>query len=219
MDIGEKIKNARINAGLTQEQAAEALGVSRQTISNWETEKTYPDVASVVKMSDLYAVSLDYLLKEGNPMDYLNYLKESADVVKSKNKFSKLILIIAYLAIWSISLVFFWLFTSGFDAMGYSIIFFCILLPVATFVLSFLIGKNDYWGKWNWISAILFGVMYMLAEYVTFSVANMVAFDKVNEPKWGMFIAGEMISFIGLGIGAIDRILSSNKQKTNDKNI
>lgn len=219
MDIGEKIKNARINAGLTQEQAAEALGVSRQTISNWETEKTYPDVASVVKMSDLYAVSLDYLLKEGNPMDYLNYLKESADVVKSKNKFSKLILIIAYLAIWSISLVFFWLFTSGSDAMGYSIIFFCILLPVVTFVLSFLIGKNDYWGKWNWISAILFGVMYMLAEYVTFSVANMVAFDKVNEPKWGMFIAGELISFIGLGIGAIVRILSSKKQKTNDKNV
>lgn len=188
MDIGAKIKNARIKAELTQEQAAESLGVSRQTISNWETEKTYPDIASVVKMSDLYAVSLDYLLKEENHMNYLNYLKESADVVKSKNKFSKLILIIAYLAIWAISLVFFWLFTSGSDAMGYSIIFFYILLPVTTFVLSFLIGKNDYWGRWKWISAIIFGVMYMLTEYVTFSVANMVAFDKVNEPEWGMFI-------------------------------
>lgn len=213
MDIGAKIKNARIKAGLTQEQAAESLGVSRQTISNWETEKTYPDIASVVKMSDLYAVSLDSLLKEENHMDYLNYLKESADVVKSKNKFSKLILIIAYLAIWAISLVAFWFFTSGSDAMGYSIIFFYILLPVTTFVLSFLIGKNDYWGRWKWISAIIFGVMYMLTEYVTFSVANMVAFDKVNEPEWGMFIAGELISFIGLGIGALVRILLSNKEK------
>lgn len=213
MDIGAKIKNARIKAGLTQEQAAESLGVSRQTISNWETEKTYPDIASVVKMSDLYAVSLDSLLKEENHMDYLNYLKESADVVKSKNKFSKLILIIAYLAIWAISLVAFWFFTSGSDAMGYSIIFFYILLPVTTFVLSFLIGKNDYWGRWKWISAIIFGVMYMLTEYVTFSVANMAAFDKVNEPEWGMFIAGELISFIGLGIGALVRILLSNKEK------
>lgn len=213
MDIGAKIKNARIKAGLTQEQAAESLGVSRQTISNWETEKTYPDIASVVKMSDLYAVSLDSLLKEENHMDYLNYLKESADVVKSKNKFSKLILIIAYLAIWAISLVAFWFFTSGSDAMRYSIIFFYILLPVTTFVLSFLIGKNDYWGRWKWISAIIFGVMYMLTEYVTFSVANMAAFDKVNEPEWGMFIAGELISFIGLGIGALVRILLSNKEK------
>lgn len=42
MDIGVKIKNARIKANLTQEQAAETLGVSRQTISNWENEKHIP---------------------------------------------------------------------------------------------------------------------------------------------------------------------------------
>ena len=63
MEIGAKIKEARTRTGLTQEQAAEALGVSRKTISNWENEKTYPDIVSVVKMSDLYAVSLDRLLK------------------------------------------------------------------------------------------------------------------------------------------------------------
>ena len=64
MDIGVKIKNARIKTNLTQEQAAEAIGVSRQTISNWENEKTYPDIVSVVKMSDLYDIILDRLLKE-----------------------------------------------------------------------------------------------------------------------------------------------------------
>ena len=64
MDIGKRIQEARLNAKLTQENAAEALGVSRQTISNWENEKTYPDIVSVVKMSDLYSVSLDRLLKE-----------------------------------------------------------------------------------------------------------------------------------------------------------
>ena len=41
MDIGSKIKQARINADLTQEQAAEALGVSRQTISNWENDLSH----------------------------------------------------------------------------------------------------------------------------------------------------------------------------------
>ena len=47
MDIGMKMKKARINAGLTQEQVAESLGVSRQTISNWENDKTYPDICTV----------------------------------------------------------------------------------------------------------------------------------------------------------------------------
>ena len=53
MDIGTKIRNARSDAGLTQEKAAEALGVSRQTISNWENGRTYPDIVSVIKMSNV----------------------------------------------------------------------------------------------------------------------------------------------------------------------
>lgn len=72
MEIGSKIKKSRIDAKLTQEQAAEALGISRQTISNWENEKSYPDIVSVLKMSDLYGVSLDYLLKGDSAMK--NYL-------------------------------------------------------------------------------------------------------------------------------------------------
>lgn len=63
MEIGTIIRNARNEASLTQEQAAESLGVSRQTISNWENNKSYPDIISVIKMSDLYSVSLDCLLK------------------------------------------------------------------------------------------------------------------------------------------------------------
>lgn len=85
MNIGTKIKNARTSANLTQEQVAEALDVSRQTVSNWENEKTYPDIVSVIKMSDLYNISLDHLLKEEKPMsDYLNYLEESTNTVRSK---------------------------------------------------------------------------------------------------------------------------------------
>ena len=64
MDIGKKLRDARNAAKLTQESAAESLGVSRQTVSNWETGKTYPDIVSVIRMSGLYSVSLDCLLKE-----------------------------------------------------------------------------------------------------------------------------------------------------------
>lgn len=203
MDIGIKIKNARIKANLTQEQVAEALSVSRQTISNWENEKTYPDIISVIKMSDLYDISLDHLLKEEKTMsNYVDYLEESTNVVKSQNKLSKLIVIMTYFVIWAISLIVFWFFTNESDAMGFGIMFLWVLLPVATFVTSLLIGRNDYWGKRKWLSAIVFGIMYMLAEYATFSAANMVTFGKINMPEFGMILTGAIISVIGLGIGS-----------------
>lgn len=64
MKFGEKLKNARIRADLTQEQVIKQIGVSRQSISNWENDRTYPDLASVVKLSDLYQVPLDDLLRD-----------------------------------------------------------------------------------------------------------------------------------------------------------
>lgn len=202
MDIGGKIKNSRTQAGFTQEQAAQALGVSRQTISNWENQKTYPDIVSVVKMSDLYHVSLDYLLKGDTQMsDYMNYLEESTNTVKSRTKLSILILSAVCLGIWAVSLIAFWFFISASDAMGYSLMFLWILLPVTIFAASFIIGKNNYFSKRKWLSAIVFGIMYMLAEYATFSASNMIAFSKINMPDWGMLVSGIIISLIGTGIG------------------
>ena len=83
-DIGSKIKAARLEKKLTQEQVAEILGVSRQTISNWENEKSYPDIISVIELSNLYSISLDVLLKGDEKM--IEHLEESTDVVKSNQK-------------------------------------------------------------------------------------------------------------------------------------
>ncbi len=215
MDIGYKIKNARMKANLTQEQVAEALGVSRQTVSNWENEKTYPDIVSVVKMSDLYHISLDHLLKEEKDMsNYLDYLEESTNTVKSNDRKAKTILISSYLVIWAFAIIVFWFFTSGSDAMGYSLMYLWVLLPVTTFIFSLLIGKNDYWGRWKWLAAIIFGIMYMLAEYATFSAANMTSFDKFNMPQFGMIFGGAVISLIGLGIGTLVNRIKGKKKKT-----
>ena len=84
MDIGMKLKQARLTAKLTQEHVAEAIGVSRQTISNWENEKSYPDIVSVISLSDLYGISLDDLLKGDRKM--IEHLNESTDVVSSNRK-------------------------------------------------------------------------------------------------------------------------------------
>ena len=219
MDIGLKIKEARSVAQLTQEQAAEALGVSRQTISNWENNKTYPDIISVIKMSDLYEVSLDRLLKETEDKtmsNYIDYLEESTNTVKHQRSLSQTILIVAYLGIWAFALIVFWFFISASDAMGYSIVFLWIILPVATLVISLLIGKNNYFGKQKWLLPILFGVMHMLAEYATFGMKNMIAieFTRINVPQFEMILIGALFSAIGLGIGSlIDRIKSNRKEQ------
>ncbi len=202
MDIGNKIKQSRIEAKITQEKAAEALGVSRQTISNWENEKTYPDIISVLKMSDLYHVSLDYLLKGETTMNnYMDYLEESTNTVKSRNRFTKLILVFSYLIIWAIAILVFWCFTSGSDAMGYSLVFLWIILPVTTFADSLFLSLNNCWGKAKWYAPLFFGIMYMLAEYATFSLANNIAFDKLNMPHFSMILAGALISLAGIAAG------------------
>lgn len=68
MQIGEKLKQKRNEAGLSQEVLAEKIGVSRQTVSNWENNRSYPDIGSVLRLSDLYGISLDELLKEDTNM-------------------------------------------------------------------------------------------------------------------------------------------------------
>ena len=68
MEIGRKLREARTASGLSQEIVAEKINVSRQTISNWETEKTYPDIISIIQLSDLYNISFDDLLQGDKKM-------------------------------------------------------------------------------------------------------------------------------------------------------
>lgn len=83
MEINKKLKEARANSGLTQEQVAEKIMVSRQTISNWENGKSLPDIVSVINMSDLYQISLDELLKGDQRMKAK--LEKDVDIFK-RNK-------------------------------------------------------------------------------------------------------------------------------------
>ena len=66
MEIGNKLNQLRKLSGMTQEQLAEKLNVSRQTISKWESGGTSPDLESIVKVSKIFHVSLDDLLMEGD---------------------------------------------------------------------------------------------------------------------------------------------------------
>ena len=63
MQLGQAIAQIRKERGLTQEAFAKIFSVTRQTVSNWENEKSYPDLSTLVKISDEFNVSLDVLLK------------------------------------------------------------------------------------------------------------------------------------------------------------
>ncbi len=64
MTLGEKIFRLRTEQGLSQETFGEKLGVSRQSVSKWETDQSIPELDKIVTISDLFGVSTDYLLKD-----------------------------------------------------------------------------------------------------------------------------------------------------------
>ena len=63
MELGKKIKYYRNEKSLTQDNLAERIFVSRQTISNWENDKSYPDINSIILLSEVLEVSVDNLIK------------------------------------------------------------------------------------------------------------------------------------------------------------
>lgn len=134
MEIGKKLKNARIEAGLNQEKVAEEVNVSRQTISNWENEKSYPDIISVIALSDLYSVSLDELLKGDQKM--AEHLKESTNVVKSNKKLTGAILLNIVLMILLIALDM--LLPEG---TYYLVIVFCVVIASSSALLYQIIKR------------------------------------------------------------------------------
>lgn len=68
MKICERLKEERKNTGMTQDQVAEKIMVSRVTLSHWENGKSLPDIVSLISLSDLYNVSLDELVKGDSKM-------------------------------------------------------------------------------------------------------------------------------------------------------
>lgn len=84
MTIGEKIKNARKNAGLSQTQLAQKLCVSRAAIAKWETDAGLPDVMNLKALADLLNVSVDQLLDDSVDSDYL-VTKEPLDPIPAED--------------------------------------------------------------------------------------------------------------------------------------
>ena len=134
MEIGKKLKDARMRSGFTQESVAEKVNVSRQTISNWENEKSYPDIISVIELSNLYSISLDELLEGDEKM--MEHLEESTNVVKSTRKLIGVILLNIITVILLITLSMFLP-----DRSYYLLVVFCLAIASSSVLLYQMIKR------------------------------------------------------------------------------
>lgn len=91
MELSQKLQQRRKELQLTQEDVAEKIHVSRQTISNWETGRTLPDINSLILISHIYHLSLDQLLKEDQEM--VNHLQKITEDNRFLKIFSLLLMI------------------------------------------------------------------------------------------------------------------------------
>jgi transcriptional regulator with XRE-family HTH domain len=95
MNIADRIQYLRKQKGLSQEELADMVGVSRQSVSKWESEQSVPDLEKIITMSDIFEVTTDYILKGIEPVSVSNRKT-------TKNLYFAVVLIFATIAgIWS----------------------------------------------------------------------------------------------------------------------
>jgi transcriptional regulator with XRE-family HTH domain len=156
MTLGEKIQACRKLKGLSQEEVASALGISRQALSKWECNTSTPDTDKIVALSNYFNITTDYLLKDG-------YTDESVPLNKEDKKQSGNIPISISTAIVTIGLIIalamandgskflYWRFTSAALGIGIQIVGLCVF-EVLYFSKHFQI-KDQYlfWGINTWL--------------------------------------------------------------------
>lgn len=132
MELGQQIKKFRNELSLSQDALAEKVYVSRQTISNWENDKSYPDVNSLVLLSEVFNTSIDNLIKGD-----VEVMKQQVRSEEDKKEFEKLssVFAIMFLAVMitPIPLAHF------LDYFGIAI---WVILAAATFYVSIMVEKK-----------------------------------------------------------------------------
>ncbi len=86
MSFGENLKNVRKQRGITQEELAEILGVSRQAISKWESDNGYPETEKLLLLSKTLNISLDYLMNDASEMQKKEQTEEKSIVIAPSGK-------------------------------------------------------------------------------------------------------------------------------------
>lgn len=189
MTLGNRLYEMRKEKGLSQEQVAEILGVTRQTVSKWETDQTTPDFDKIIPLCNLYNVSTDELLTGNKQGDYtIDYnatekpdyeIQQDTEYIarynKHKTRFA--ILMSAAIFLYIVSVIPFFIFDN--DTVMLSVFF--IIIAIATMLIVFGAVSKPKAPKFNeivtkeqklykQISKILSSVVliiYMLISFLT----------------------------------------------------
>lgn len=101
MNMADRIQHLRKSKGISQEELADKMGVSRQAVSKWESEQSAPDIEKVILLSDFFDVTTDYLLKGIEPISEKNTEKGDARVFSLVGTVLNFIGLLAAIMIWN----------------------------------------------------------------------------------------------------------------------
>ena len=186
MTIADRIQKLRKLKGISQEELADELGVSRQAVSKWESNQSTPDIDKIIALSDFFEVSADYLLKGEN--DVNSKSKSMDTMLFSSNIFyitgtaSNIIGLIAGLAVWKIwQNAFAFLVGSVFMIYGFMAMFFAeYMIKLSAPKFFQIVRKKTYKyimiNNWLW----LLGPVYLLSSFI-FSLINISTGIAINQ--------------------------------------
>ena len=132
MNMADRIQHLRKSKGISQEELADKVGVSRQAVSKWESEQSTPDIEKVILLSDFFDVTTDYLLKGIEPVSENITKKSDARIFSLVGSVFNFIGLVVAIMIWKEKQ------TSFSVAVGPSL----MAVGVMIFVIGQFIGEN-----------------------------------------------------------------------------
>lgn len=200
MTVGERIKKLRTEQNMTQDECADKLGVSRQSLSGWENGRIIPEFRSIIAVCDLFHVSFDEMVREDEAV--VAHMIENGDIVENGKRIIRRICFFAYLTIWAIVIAVFWIAGGGDDTV-YAIVAYDVILSALTAIVSFFIGCDRELGKKKWFLTLFYGAMHFLAGYLTTDLADYLISGDLHLPDFVYVLPGLMISLAGISAGEI----------------
>lgn len=161
MNMADRIQYLRKTNGISQEELADKLGVSRQAVSKWESEQSLPDLGKIITMSDYFEVTTDYILKGIEPV---------ADKEQKSSELTSKILYIAstaFVAIGLFSAFAGWHETQTMDTIWGSMIIQAV--GIAGYFIGWLLSAARVPFAVNWIN--LSGLLFMPFSMVTGAIS------------------------------------------------
>ena len=104
---------------------------------------------------------------------------------------------------------------NGTDPVGYSLTITWTVLPVMFFGASYIIGLRNYFGRWKWLTALVFSLMYTVSGSITSIIVDNILYRSVIWPDFTKLPIGLFISLAGLAAGCFvrKRTMQQNKQQ------